>query len=350
MFFIPALNAASEAARPNRAGVGAGIGWAWLGVWLAMTLVVGLRFEVGGDWGNYLRQFDALDASSAWEDLLLADPGYRALEWLAASVGWSIVGVNFLGGAIFSYGLTVFCRSLPRPWLALAVAVPYLVVVVAMGYTRQGIALGCAMAGLVVLTRQRHLRFIAWIFLAASFHKSAILLLPIAAFAAVKRRLWVALLVGVTLAVGYVLFLAESLESLMVNYIEAQYQSEGALVRLAMSGVAGAIMLLLGSRFAMSGLERKLWRWMGVASVALFAAYFVSASSTAVDRLGLYMLPLQLVVFAHLPQAMGFARSLWVWMVLVFYASVMFVWLHFATHADAWIPYRFYPLELLFGG
>ena len=31
----------------------------------------------------------------------------------------------------------------------------------------------------------------------------------------------------------------------------------------------------------------------------------------------------------------------------MYYSAVLFVWLNFATHSQYWLPYRFYPLELL---
>jgi hypothetical protein len=258
-----------------------------------------------------------------------------------------------VGAAIFSFGLAVFCRDLPRPWLALAVAIPYLVMIVAMGYTRQGIAIGCAMVGLVALGRQQFIKFLIWVFLAAAFHKSAVLLIPIAGLAAVKRKLFVGFLAGATTLLAYQLMLEDAVEALQVNYLEAEYQSEGALVRLAMNVLPAVMLLLFRRRFAMSLPQEKLWRWFAIISVALFAFFFFSPSSTAVDRVGLYMLPLQIVVFSYFPEVFGRASGNnkgFVLAVLAYYATVELVWLNFATHAFAWIPYKFYPFVVWFGG
>jgi hypothetical protein len=29
----------------------------WIALWIILTLLIGYRFEVGGDWGNYLRHY-----------------------------------------------------------------------------------------------------------------------------------------------------------------------------------------------------------------------------------------------------------------------------------------------------
>ena len=97
--------------------------------------------------------------------------------------------------------------------------------------------------------------------------------------------------------------------------------------------------------------QQRLWFWFALAALGLLAWLTVSPSSTAVDRVGLYLLPLQLVVFAYLPEALGRGRGntrSWVLAVIAYYATVEFVWLNYATHAFAWLPYRWYPVEWLF--
>jgi apolipoprotein N-acyltransferase len=75
----------------------------------------------------------------------------------------------------------------------------------------------------------------------------------------------------------------------------------------------------------------------------------VSPSSTADDRVALYLIPLQLFVLSRLPDVMMRDQALAsVFLVVLCSALIQFVWLNFAVHAEYWVPYRFYPLELLF--
>lgn len=351
LFMVPALSALSEPvrrARPGRGALSVTIPGAWWLVMLGLTLMVGWRHEVGGDWGNYLRNFYNAIYNSHTTEWWLNDPGYRLLEWVSLHNGWGVHGINLLAAAVFSYGVVLFCRHLPRPWLALAVAVPYLVIILGMGYSRQGVALGCIMAGLVALGRGNVARFVVWAVLGATFHKTAVLLLPMAALAASRNR-WVTVAwVAVVSAAAYVVLLADSVAHLQAGYVEAGYQSEGALVRLLMNALPAALLLYARNRFAITLGQQQLWFWFAITAIGLLGLYFVSPSSTAVDRMGLYLLPLQLMVFAHLPEVLGSRNGnndSWVMAVLVYYAAVQFVWLNFATHAYAWIPYRWYPLE-----
>jgi len=356
MFFVPAVLALQEVAKA-RALQGSVVlqvhipaGW-WVAM-VALALLVGWRYEVGGDWFNYLGNFQQAFVDSQYAYWWWNDPGYRLLEWVGIQTGWGIQGVNLMGAAVFAYGLVLFCRHLPRPWLALAVAVPYMVIILGMGYSRQGVALGCLMAGLVGMGQGRAATFLVWTVLGATFHKSAVLLLPMAALAASRSRLFTTAWVGMVLAVAYVLLLEDSVEALQAGYLESEYQSEGALVRLVMNALPAALLLWKRHRFAVTLPQQRLWFWFALASVALVGLYFISPSSTAVDRVGLYLLPLQLMVFAYLPEVLGRkngkGNSAWVVAVLAYYATVEFVWLNFATHAFAWLPYRWYPLEVLF--
>jgi len=314
-----------------------------------LSLLIGLRYEVGGDWGNYLNYLYVAGQLSFTELIEKGDPAYQLLNLLSASLGLEVWFVNLLSGTIFTYGLVRFCNSLPDPRLAFIVSIPYLVVVVAMGYTRQGVALGLAMLAIPYLSQRKIFTYTFWIVLAATFHKSAIVLLPFAVLASTKNR-WV--LYPSILIIGYFAYqslIAEALDSLIVNYIDAEYSSQGALIRVVMCVVPASIFLMFRKRFLLFGFERTFWTLMSLASFGAFVALFVIASSTAVDRLALYLIPIQLFVFSGLPSALsgrqdgGSSKAIWYGVVLYSFA-VLTVWLFFAAHSHAWIPYKMYPL------
>ena len=352
MFLVPAVAALHTRQRAVSAVTGLTpikMHGAWVVVIITSTLLIGYRFQVGGDWGNYIRILNDIRGLN-WSDVFArGDPGYRLLNWFSLRMGWGIFGVNLIGGAIFSIGLAVFCLSLRRSWLALAVAVPYLVIVVGMGYSRQGIALGLAMLGLVALGRKSLPQYLFCVVLGATFHKSAVLLLPIAALAASRNRWLTAVWVGVVTLGAYFLLLETDVEVLYQNYVEAEIQSQGALIRLVMNALPATILLLWHKRFPFNESDARIWLWFAIISIVLFGIFMITPASTAVDRIGLYMLPLQLAVFSHLPNALGRNRRDHEFLtaaVLTYYAAVQFVWLNYATHAHAWLPYRFYPLEI----
>ena len=350
LFLAPALWALGFAKPRYRLSRSAWQDPLWFVLLIGLTLAIGLRHEVGGDWGNYLPYIEGARWLTLEEAIFKSDPGYALLNWIGAHWGGGIYLVNTACGLLFSLGLVAFCQQLPRPWLALAVAMPYLVLVVAMGYSRQGVSLGIAMWGLALLQQGRIWKFIIAIAIAGLFHKSAVALILIALASRTRNKFLTAIAI-IGIGVGlYVLLLADAVEALRVGYLDAEYQSAGAGVRIAMNVLPGLLFLWFRSRFVLAPEQRTLWTYMAWASIGFVGLLFASPSSTAVDRVALYLIPLQLFVWSYFPDAIGRIgkKNLWaVLMVLIFYATVLFVWLFFADHRYGWIPYKFYPLEIL---
>jgi hypothetical protein len=321
----------------------------WVVAALTLTVAIGIRYEVGGDWPNYLLYLDNVTGSPLADVLAMPDPGYQFLNWVSVQFGWGILGVNLAAGAIFSYGLVRFCVSLPRPWLAITASVPYLVIVVGMGYTRQAVALSLALLGILSLRHGSTRRFTAYVIVGATFHKSAILLLPLVAFGSarpIRAMLWIGPITGV----AYVLLLRDSVDSIYVNYIEAQYASDGALVRVAMNAIPAAVFLAFWKKYRLPPRDAVFWRWCALLSLGLLVAVLLTPATTAIDRAALYLLPLQLVVFAGVPRGQfgRYSDSLLRGTVVAYYGVVLFVWMNYATHAPLWLPYQTFSLDDLF--
>jgi hypothetical protein len=323
---------------------------AWSVTWFFLAVWIGLRHEVGGDWFTYLEHLEQIKDAPFLEFPSHGDPAYALLNWFGANVVGGVYLVNFCAALLFSWGLVQFCREQPRPWLALLVAAPYLITVVAMGYTRQGVAIGLVMLGLVSFNRGSTARFLLWIALAALFHKSAVVLAPMAIFAGSKRAILNALGVLLVAALLFVSLLQESVDALMTNYIEAEYESSGAAIRVTMNALPAMLFLMFRKRMRLSQEAQNLWTWTSLGALGFVFLLIVSPSSTAVDRVALYWIPLQLFVWTRIPDVMGRfgeRNPFWVWLILAYSTAVLFVWLFFATHAFAWLPYQFYPLEWL---
>jgi hypothetical protein len=318
----------------------------WWVMLVMLVLIIGLRHEVGGDWSTYLEMLESYSDGSDSAAFGFQDPAYILLNILATRSGLGIYLINLLSAVFFSWGLFVFCRAQPRPWLALAVAVPYLITVVAMGYTRQGVAIGIAMLAIVALGQGSTWRFMLWIGLAALFHKSAIILVPMAILASTKRRVFTFIWVVLTFAILYLLLLQEAISFLAMGYIEYGQQSSGAAIRIAMNAIPAAIFLVFRKRFQLTPAQQSFWTWMAWSALMFIVLLNVSPSSTAVDRVALYWIPLQLFVWSRLPNAIGkkTGKNLpWVCAVVAYSATVHFVWLVYADTAFAWLPYQFYP-------
>lgn len=322
--------------------------FAWSIIGLFFTLVIGLRHQVGGDWWNYLRQFDDNTYYTYDKILSRGDPGYYLLNKLMYEIDYDIYGVNFVCGLIFVVGLMIFTRNQERPWLALTVSVPYIITIVGMGYTRQAVALGFIMWGIVELLNKRFIRFLILSFLAVTFHKTAVIMIGIGIFQKGKGKL-IRIISVFLIAIGlWNAFLVSDQEHLVNAYINSDIKSQGALIRVLMNIFPSVILLFYYKKWKALYNDYNFWFIFAVASIA--SIFFVSFASTAIDRLALYLLPIQIVVFNRLPTLMKekLNPGTSVLLIVLYYFSVLAVWLNFAAHADAWIPYKNILLQGLF--
>jgi hypothetical protein len=313
---------------------------------ILIALMIGFRFNVGGDWETYLQMFDEFRVLDLGQIAALGDPGYGFLNWLSQKLGFEIWFVNLICASIFAFGLVKFVKVQPNPWLAICVGVPYLIIVVAMGYTRQGVAIGLIMAGLAEFERQSLIRFAIYILLAASFHKTAVIVLPLVALTFERHRFAIGALLAVMGFFLYSWFLEASLDRLVTNYIDAEYQSQGAAIRVGMNLVPATLFLLFHKRMNLTESQYRLWRNFSYAAFVMLILLFAVASSTVVDRLALYIIPLQLFTLCRIPDAFpnrdGTRNGQLVLLVILYSALVQFVWMNYANHAKYWLPYRVY--------
>ena len=89
-----------------------------------------------------------------------------------------------------------------------------------------------------------------------------------------------------------------------------------------------------------------VWRTFALMAVLAAIALPFVASSVIVDRLSIYLIPLQIFVLSRLPystsdQDPGIGMKM---LVIVYTGAVLFVWLNYAVNAGSWLPYRNYLL------
>lgn len=329
--------------------------WYWILLFIIYIAFIGLRFEVGGDWLQYI---DILEVSKhqPWVgfEALVGDPAYYWINKIAGTLGQEIYFVNLCVAVIYTSCLFTFCQRLKNPYLGLTVAFPYLTTVVAMGYTRQAGAIAFELLALGALESNRRINSILFFILALIFHKTAIflILVPILIFlfdALKTGKIINILLISMLLliALSGAIVISNITDKFLVHYIGAGMSSSGAIVRLSMNLLPATIFLIeyyTGHNFFRSSSKVYLaLSWLVIFSFALL----LTGSSTSADRLALYLIPIQIYVLGNLPY-LFFAQGreiFYRWLVLVLGYSflVLWVWLQFADHAFAWLPYRMYP-------
>ena len=330
----------------------------WGIVGLLCILMIGLRYEVGGDWGNYIIYLDQVRP----RDYSLADTlvtswgnatGYQIMSWGLVQLGLGMYAVNTCCAIVFTVGLMKFCRKQPMPWVALAAAVPYMVYGVAMGYTRQSVAIGLFLWGLSFLREGKELKYAFFILLACTFHLSAIITMPLVMLTRKTTSNWYYYpLFGVMVFGVYTVLNTFQLGnrdysvyeglSTVVDYTATRY-SPGGVIRIYMNAVPILVALFYWNRIKMISTDYRIIKWMAIVSIMAIPA--LSYSTTLIDRLGLYLMVVQLAFWPRViaVQRTNLLRSFWTAMLISYFAVVLFVFFNFANHAMHWLPYQMYP-------
>lgn len=307
---------------------------------LLLFAMLAFRWGTGFDWGRYIALFERMDSRSFIDVIQMRDPGYALLNWAVRHLDGGFWVVTLLGAVPFVFGLYHFSKAQPEPWIAAMVAIPYLVIVVAMGYIRQGIAIGFLLGGLAGLLQGKpYWRFIVATFLASLFHSTAVIAIPLTVMGLHRDRMTQLVAAPAVAYLLYTFAFQSQFDRFVANYVRYAMVSEGAGIRMAMCAVPAVLFLFYRNRLAFSDDERALWRNFSLASIALAVLFLLSTASTAVDRIALYLLPLQLAVFARLPLLIN-SRVGGRVLVIALFAAVQFVWLNYAQTARGWIPYR----------
>ena len=325
----------------------------WTAFAILVTLIIGTRYEVGGDWDNYLAQLTRASTRDFISAVLNnSEWGYGALNWISAKLGMGIYGVNTFCGAILVLGTALFCRRQPIPWLAWLIATPYLLVVVGMGYTRQSVALGFLLLGLVQLENKKVWRYLLLILAGYFFHKTVLLMAPLGILVW-RRNIWLSVVIAVLAFIltmvalfpsHYLLELWENVVLKYQNYSSydtALYRSSGALPRVLMNAIPSILFLslLLLKKWPKSFDNQILWAAIAVASI--ISLYFVGHISTAIDRINIYFIPIQLYVWSRIFLVISdrMTRTLVILAIISIYGGSFLVWLNWADNSGNWIPY-----------
>ncbi len=305
----------------------------------SLVVMIGLRHHVGGDWYTYLEGLE-IEGDIQWGEIFsVRDPGFTLITWISTSIGMSIYGVNIICAVIFTGGLVNLSRTQPYPWLAILVSIPYLVIVVAMGYTRQSAAIGFLMFAFGSLARGRLFSYLGLVLLAGLIHKTAFVFAALVLFRPGGGKLKGVL--GVVLLVGFIGFayLLEQANTFFINYVQNSMESGGSQVRVLMNLLPA--MIFFGAWKKWGQLFEDRWLWAVLSLLSILCVPLVAEASTAVDRMALFLIPLQLVVWARFPALVQgrISRTSVFILIAIYYAVVQFTYLNFGTFVAAWLPY-----------
>ena len=274
-------------------------------------------------------------------NLFLWDPGYVLLEYISRFFGLGIYGVNTLCAILFLYGFLFFVRSFNIPLsFALFVAFPYIIMVVVNGYSRQGVAVGFAFSMLGAFYQKKIFRTFLFYFLAILFHKTALISGVI--FLSNRKFLKLRyLVVIVTISIIVYFIFKTNFEVFWKYYLLNAMHSSGGMIRILVNVLAATILLIFTNRWKQKYDDFGLWSFIGLFSIFVLFFTFLTDATTVGDRILLYFYPLQIVVFYRTIFLIKDRNLRYIYFlgIVTLYWAILLIWLNFATHRFAWIPY-----------
>ena len=320
-------------------------------IFFYLIIYIGLRDNVGGDWGNYFQNYFLykLNANLNFIEylkhyVLTKDPLFHFINYIVVKIFPSYHLVNLICAFIFVYCLTYFCFELKNPFLVLLISSPYLITVVAMGYHRQALALAFFMAGVIQLEKNNFNKYYFFIFIAFCFHYTSLFLIVFGLLANPKFNLkhffFAILFVGIAFIAADPVLLNKIIEVYILNPVLI---SKGAFMRILLCLITAIIFFRFNSHPNFEIKNKKLFYLQSYLVLAFIVSLiFFPNLSTLIDRLAIYFIPFQLIIisnFLNIFSQKDYSRFLVFLFISLAYLSILLVWVYLGEYSHWWYPY-----------
>lgn len=323
-------------------------------IYSLLIIFVGLRFEVGGDWGNYIYKYNEFKYIRNFDDFMaLSEPGYGFLNILSLMLNIrDTVLVNFVCSVIFFTCFYKFSKKINNYFFPLFICFTYTIIVVCTGYTRQSVAIGLSLLAFFSLMEKKTLYFVFYIFLGALFHKSILVFLILFPFGnkllLSRSALFIYLYELISLFfITIMLYYASISEANSYVDVNSEMTSGGVYMRLLMHIVPIFYYLYYRPSFKKEIENYKLIDFfiLVILYVFILALFF----STLADRLNLFLVFFDLFVLTFIFNRINLNSKIFMWLVIFFSNTIVLtLWLNFGKWTQiSWIPYRNYVFEFL---
>ncbi len=319
------------------------------------AILIGFKYQVGGDWGVYEKYVIGANAVNLSAMLSTNDPGFMTLLWISSYLGLGQTGVNLFCSSIFMYGVYKICKNQPLPWLALVIAFPYLITVVGFGYTRQSMTIGLLFlvyCSWIEDKKFSKIKMISLFLFGFLFHKSILIFSPIIFLqkkGLIVNKFLIAIFIPIVLFLSYYYF---SYIQMIWKYYVVQSQlhttisenhqrsiSYGSSIRSYLNIPAILLFFLFFKNFRIFE-DRRLLVVCSLISISFI--FLTPYGSTLFDRLGLYLIVFQLLIYSRIPLFFKYAqiKQLYIYVITSLYLFIFLIWFNYANSSIAWKPYQ----------
>ena len=343
--------------------------WFELFIFILLILFAGFRYNVGGDWQNYITQFKGFSTFGFPSVAIFtsSDPLYITLNVLSYKFGWDLIGVNFFCSAIFFISYYIYLRKYDNILLGIITSFLFIIVILSLGFTRQCLAIGFILLFLESCYKKNYYGQAIFIVLALSSHKSSLIFFGFYAISIVanefenlisnKNKLlkykYYLILILIIFLILTITILGRDIERFIGVYfsfergihisVHQTRTSPGVIFKypLILFFSFWYIMVRKNIKF-FNKFERYIFDTFLLFSLSILP--FIGLFSLFVDRAIIYCYPFISIFLCKYINEVLEKKYKFKFFLLSSLTSfiILFIWLHFANHAHHWIPYRNY--------
>ena len=320
---------------------------------LFFIFLIGLRDNVGGDWGRYKQYFDDLPKYYFIDRGFFIqsshDYGYQFTISLFKLLNLDFYLLTLCIAILFMTAISNIAQKNKERLLTILIAFPFIILIVGMGYLRQGTALAFVILALDQLVKKNNFKYFLLMMFAISFHKSSVLFLGFYIFVN-KTSLRAYLIFGLILLLSMsVIF--EDIKRLYSYYvgIHKHLDSRGTLLRYLISFFPAIIFLFYNKTLSDNNRERDIYLLKSIIIISMLPMVFIS--STFTDRILVYFVTIQLLVYPRMYRISKnfknpiLSNQLITGSIIILFFLYLYTWFSYSYFSKSWIPYSFYIIE-----
>jgi len=304
-----------------------------------ILIIIGFRYEIGGDWNEYL-SFQDIISKRDWLDFY-TDPIYQIINKISYNLGFGIYGINFICALLGIIPTYLFINKNKNCNLALFICFTYFFCIIGMGYTRQFAATGLFIAALLLKHKGNFLTSILFMLFSIGFHSSSLFLIPFYLWNGTMNKKTL-IYISSTFLLFFTIYF-ENVERIITDFIIInKTSSSGSLYRTILHLLASISFFL--TRKNVNYAPEYQFKAYSLIAILSFFFILISPNSSAIDRILVYFFPFQAVALANFKENLFFKKPIHKNIIeilfILFFAILFFTWLNYSKFKNYWVPYK----------
>ena len=305
---------------------------------ILLCIFIGFRHGVGGDFYSY--SLNLPNKLSILGDLNLLN---HILSVISSLSNFDIYLYNFICSLLICFSLYKLSKLFEFKSQIFIISFPILIIIVAMGFTKQSASAAFLILSITYFIREKKFLSFFMMFIGSLFHIALIPFFIIYLKVIInnfKKNIYLFLTL-IFLLIVFVIIYYELFQNYIFAYLidDSKPTSQGALVRIFISLYTSLIYIYFRKQIINYNKNYYILDYFVFYSFLFFIILMFSNFATLVDRLNLYLVIFQVILYSVIVELNKKHFILIFFYIFLIYGLILITWFLFANHSFAWIPY-----------